>query len=474
MKITYIILLSSLILSTFAQPQDTISHKKNRKTKAFFSLQDSDTIRERHILTTAEDQFPEKKKKWDLNWNGLIGFDVFWDTRKPVEVRDGGIYLYPADVFFDKNGEDINARASFNFVAMNTRLTLRIQTPEALGAKVSGMIEGWFMGISNNNMNGFALRHAFIKMDWKTTQLLLGQSWHPLFTERMFAYTVAGSAGAPFQPFARAPQIRVTQKFAKNNFLLAYLNAQRDLLTIGPGGISADYIRQSMLPEMGIQYIFDAQTKDKNNDSKHQVYTGLGFNFKRIIPRLMTADTLATKKGLNSYSGIAFFHYEHQLNKKIKTGFKLKTSFIQNSYEYLMIGGYAIKEYDKNVPLDFKRDFDYTNLNTLSFWGDLYLNYRSWEVGLFGGYCKNLGAFYPIQSPENLLSYYARVPNADFMYRLSTRLKYTANKLQFCLEPEYTSAVYGTLMTQDGRVDIAAPTHWVHNLRVLVSTVLYF
>jgi hypothetical protein len=236
----------------------------------------------------------------------------------------------------------------------------------------------------------------------------------------------------------------------------------------------ADYIRQSMMPEMGIQYIFDCRTKDKKNDSQHQIYAGLGFNFKRIVPRLITADTLATKKGLNCYSGIAFFHYEHQINKKTKAGFKLKTAFIQNSYEYLMIGGYAIKEYEKNAPLDHKVDYNYTNLNTLSFWGDLYLNYRSWEVGLFGGYCQNLGAFSAIQASGNPLSYYTRVPNADFMYRLSARLKYTANKLQFCLEPEYTSAVYGTSFTSAGKVDIAKPTHWVHNLRILVSTVLYF
>ena len=240
MKITYITLFFALVFSTFAQPQDTIPNEKNSKAKAFFSLKDTDTIRERHPITIAEDQFPEKKKKWDLSWSGLIGFDIFWDTRKPVEARDGGIYLFPADVFFDKNGKDINAHASFNFVAMNTRLSLRIKAPEALGAKVSGLIEGWFMGISNSNMNGFALRHAFIKMDWKSTQLLLGQSWHPLFTEKIFAYTVAGSAGAPFQPFSRAPQIRVTQKFAKNNFLLAYLNAQLDLLTTGPSGISSN------------------------------------------------------------------------------------------------------------------------------------------------------------------------------------------------------------------------------------------
>jgi hypothetical protein len=474
MRTTLILFFASLSIFVFAQSQDTILHSKHQKARSFFSLKDTDTIRERCAITTVQDGFQKKKKKWELNMSGIVSTEFFWDTRKPVESRDGGIYLYPEDVFFDKNGKDIHARASFNFCAMNTRLSLKVKAPDALGAKVSGMIEGWFMGISNTNMNGFALRHAWIKMEWKTTQLLMGQTWHPLFTSPMFAHTVAGSAGAPFQPFARVPQILLTQKIAKNNFLLFYLNAQRDLLSPGPNGPSSEYIRQSMMPEMGAQYFFDGQSKDKNNASQHLIFAGVGFNFKRIVPRLITADTVATKKGLNSYSGIAFFHYEHQISKKLKTGFKLKAAFVQNSYEYLMIGGYAIKEYDKNAQLDFNENFDYTNLHTLSFWGDLYLNYRSWEVGLFGGYCQNLGASHAIQSPENSLSQYARVPNADFAYRLSVRLKYTANKLQFCLEPEYTSMVYGTSLTSAGKVNIATPTHWVHNLRVLVSTILYF
>jgi hypothetical protein len=139
-----------------------------------------------------------------------------------------------------------------------------------------------------------------------------------------------------------------------------------------------------------------------------------------------------------------------------------------------MMGGYAIQQYDGNEPLDFNKNYDYTNFNTLSFWGDLYLNYRSWEIGLFAGYCKNLGTLHAIQDYQNPLSYYERAYNADFMYRLSIRLKYTANKLQFCLEPEYTSAIYGTVLTTKGKVDVGAPTHWVHNLRVLGSVVLYF
>jgi hypothetical protein len=474
MKIIYILLCFSLTLNIFAQNVETQHAVSEKKVKKFLSLKDTDTIRIRHPFTTANDNLPEKQKKWDFNWSGLIGFEIFWDTRKPVEVRDGGIFLYPANAFYDKKGKDIHTHASFNFCVMNTRLTLKINAPEALGAKTSGMIEGWFMGISNNDMNGFALRHALIKMDWKSTQLIMGQTWHPLFTERMFANTVAGSAGAPFQPFARVPQIRVTQKFAENNYLLFYLNAQRDLLSFGPNGASTEYLRQSIMPEMGVQYIFDCHKNDKKNSSQHKIYAGLGFNFKRLVPRLITADTIATKKGLNSYSEIAFLHYEHIIYKQLKVGFKLKGGFMQNSYEYLMIGGYAIKEYEKNTPLDYKVDFDYTNLNTLSFWGDLYLNYCSWEVGLFGGYCHNLGSFHSIQASENLNSYYARVPNAEFMYRLSARLKYTANKLQFCLEPEYTSVVYGTSLTRKGKVDIATKTNWVHNFRVLASTVLYF
>jgi len=474
MKIVYILLFFCVTFNTFSQSQDTIRSQRHKKAKDFFSLRDTDTIRERHSITTAKDEFPEKKKKWDLNWSGLVSFDMFWDTRKPIEARDGGIYLYPADVFFDKNGKDINGYASFNFVAMNTRLNLKIQAPDALGAKISGMIEGWFKGVSNADMNGFALRHAFIKIDWKSTQLLMGQTWHPLFTERMFPYTVAGSAGASFQPFARVPQVRITQKLLQANYLLVYLNAQRDLLSFGPNGASSEYIRQSMMPEMGVQYFFDFHKNDKNSSAKHNFYGGLGFNFKRIIPRLMTADTVATKNGLNSFSGIAFFFYEHLINKQLKTGLKLKACFIQNSFEYLMIGGYAIKEYEKEATLDFSKNYNYTNLNTVSFWGDFFFNYRSWEVALFAGFCKNLGASHAIQDFENSRAYYARARNADYMYRLSMRVKYTANKLQFCLEPEYTSAVYGTVLTTNGKVDISAPTNWVHNLRVLVSTALYF
>jgi len=138
------------------------------------------------------------------------------------------------------------------------------------------------------------------------------------------------------------------------------------------------------------------------------------------------------------------------------------------------MGGYAIKKYDNSIAVDNTVDYDYTNLNTLSFWGDLYLNYRSWEVGLFGGYCKNLGSFSSIQSYEKQQSIYARAANADFMYRLSLRLKYTANQLQFCLEPEYTSAVYTTSLTPFGKAQKTAISNWVHNFRVLVSTVLYF
>ena len=97
MRIVCTLLCFSLMLNIFAQTQKPASPQKGKKAKAFFSMKDTDTLRERHSITTAAEPFPEKKKKWDLTWSGLVSMDI-WDTRKPVEARDGGIYLYPADV----------------------------------------------------------------------------------------------------------------------------------------------------------------------------------------------------------------------------------------------------------------------------------------------------------------------------------------------------------------------------------------
>jgi hypothetical protein len=410
---------------------------------------------------------------WSLKWSGYTSTDIFWDTRKPVEARDGGIFLYPSNLLLDVNGVDLNDRTTFNFITMNTRLTLKFTAPKALGANVSGMIEGWFMGVSNDDLNGFALRHSFIKLDWSKTQLLIGQTWHPMFTERIFPQTVSGSAGAPFQPFSRAPQVRFTQQFGRYSNVLLYANTQRDMVSDGIDKKTTQYIRNSATPELGAQYIFDFKNK-VDNQIKNELYLGFGIDYKTLVPRLKTENNVATDKSLHSLTGLIFAQYVHHLNANTNFGFKFKTTLSQNTMEFLMMGGYAIKEYAADSTLSYTYDFDYTNLNVVSTWFDIYLNYNMFQIGLLTGYAQNLGSKDPIQDYNNAKSYFGTLYNAAYVFRLSPRIKYKVNNLQFCFEPEYTEVLYGTKLNQNGIVDRSEKTNSVSNIRFLFTTILFF
>lgn len=449
-----------------------VAGKEKKWFKSFFSLQNSDSIRTFSKITTASDETPPVDKKWGITVGGYIGTDLFWDTRNMVMARDGLLGLYPAEKLPDINGRDVNATPSFNFLVLNTRVNLRIKVPDALGAKISGMIEGWFAGVSNSDANGFSMRHSFIKLDWKTTSLLIGQTWHPLFTESCFANTVAGSAGSPFQPFSRAPQIRLNQQFAKTSNLLIYINSQRDFLSTGSNGNSSEYLRNSAIPEMGMQYFLDLKYKE-GVLSKNRFLVGIGGDYKRLIPRQTTLNVQKyTRKAVNAFSALLYTHYAHHFSDISVLGVKAKAFWGQSANEFLMTGGYAVKFYDYK-PLNPQVDYQYTPLNTLAAWIDLYTLYRSWEFGLFGGYSQNMGSFSKIQAPYDEKSFFARGHNIDFMYRISARVKYTANSIQFAVEPEYTVAQYGNTLNAYGKV-IENETERVGNLRLLFSVFLFF
>lgn len=476
-KILLSIVLIITCLFSFGYPLSSLSDSskiaKTNKIKQFFSLKDSDTVRESSKITTSSDYLPTGKNRWNASFSGYICTDLFWDTRQMVSAREGAICLYPTPVLPDINGKDINAHPSFNFVVLNTRVTLRVQAPDALGAKISGMVEGWFMGVSESDINGFAMRHAFIKLDWKSTALLIGQTWHPLFTETCFPQTLASNTGAPFQMFARSPQIRVIQKFLKNSQFLAYINSQRDYLSSGSKGASPDYLRNSAIPEVGLQYIFNYK-KREDDHLRSEITIGAGVDYKYLVPRLVTGGNVYTREGVHGGAAVLFGHYCHHVSPEIKWGVKAKAALTQACNEYLMLGGYAVRYYDAGI-LDQDQDYRYTALNTLASWADLYLHIRSWEVGMFGGYSQNFGSFHDVQDWNNDHSYFARGHHIDFLYRVSARVKYNANKFLFGVEPEYTAVKYGTLLDSKGKVlSQAGNSQLVHGMRILFSATLFF
>ena len=298
----------------------------------------------------------------------------------------------------------------------------------------------------------------------------MGQTWHPLFTEDCFAQTIAGSAGAPFQPFSRSAQIRFTQRFGMSKIML-YLSSQRDFLSSGPAGASSSYLRNSAIPELGIQCLLYTLC---------DLEFGLGYDYKYLIPRITTDNNLYTRNGVHSQAAIAFVNF-YSLSKSGKRTniITAKAMYTRGCNEFLMLGGYAYQHYD-NQPLNPSINYQYTTLNSISSWIGIYKNFGHLEFGLFGGFAKNLGSFKPIQDPNNPQAYFARGRDIDYLYRASFRVKYTVQKLQFGIEPEYTVAAYGNTVNQYGIVQKPsdlfpnAKINVVGNLRILFNTTLYF
>ena len=133
----------------------------------------------------------QDEKKVSVKFYGFVQTDLIYDSRQVVAVRDGHFLLYPQKENLDATGgKDINAKASFNMLSIQTRVGAKITLPDAIGAKFTGLIEGSFFGMNNLDINGFRLRHAFVKAQWKSTSVLVGQYWHPNFVSKCFPGTI--------------------------------------------------------------------------------------------------------------------------------------------------------------------------------------------------------------------------------------------------------------------------------------------
>ena len=386
---------------------------------------------------------------WGIKFSGYVKTDIFYDTRQSSAsngLREGHFFLYPDNVLYDSGMHDLNANPSFHILSIQTRIRGDITGPDAFGAKTSGAIEAEFFGTSESDLNGFRLRHAYVKMDWPKTTILIGQYWHPLFPAESFPGTISFNTGAPFVPFSRNPQVRLTLKPGKISIsLTAY--SQRDFVSSGPDGNSNKYMRNSGLPGFNLQLRVPAG----------DVFTGwAGLDYKTLRPELKTPAIVETDAAIGSFSVFSTI--------KIKTkplNVSLMGTYGQNASDLVMIGGYAVSEITDTVT-GFKT---YTNLNTASFWSDLSTNGKKVTVGLFAGYSKNLGSGEQIAGPV-----YGRGNNIDHLFRLSPRISITEERLSFGAEVESTIAAYGT-MHDDGRV---INTTNVTNVRILLSVIYKF
>ncbi|MGA2296510.1 MAG: hypothetical protein ABSG15_03075 [FCB group bacterium] len=385
-----------------------------------------------------------------IDVTGYIKTDIFYDTRQTVAYREGQFFLYPANELLDKNGNDLNAKQNFNILSIQSRLTGKITGPDFLGAKTSGLLEGEFFGTSDGDINGFRIRHAFVQLDFENTSLMVGQYWHPMFVAEVFPGVVSFNTGAPFQPFSRNPQIRITQSI--NGFkIIGAIASQRDFQSNGPSGFSSTYLRNAVIPDANLQL----QLKFSDN------IIGLGGEYKKIQPRLFTQknnQTYETNEMVESNAVMAYL----KLNYKPIT-FKCEGVYGSNLADMLMLGGYAVKTTDTLTGRE-----TYTTLGMYSIWGELIVG-KELEFAVFSGYTKNLGAKDNIDG-----AYYTRVSNSniDNVLRVSPRIQWNTGKLRLSGELEYTSAAYGTVSNSDkGKV---INTKQIADYRLLLALYLFF
>lgn len=380
-----------------------------------------------------------------INFSGFVKTDIIYDSRQTVSLREGHFLLYPANEKMDLNNADVNAASNFNILSIQTRLLGKITGPDAFDAKTSGQIEAEFFGTSDADINGFRLRHAFVKFDWEKTSLLVGQTWHPLFISEVFPGVVSFNTGAPFQPFSRNPQIRLSQTFDHIKMIITAAS-QRDFSSNGPDGFTSAYLRNSVLPNLNAQVQF----------SKGNNLIGVGLDFKKITPRLVTSKNFITKKSISTLSFTGYFKFNAD-----PFLIKSQTVYGPNLADLMMIGGYAVRATNAADGQE-----EYTGIKVLSTWAEIIYG-KELEFGLFGGYSKNLGA------DENISgSYYGRATNIDNLFRISPRIQWNSGKSRISTELEYTSAAYGKNNNSNkGKV---IDTKSVSNLRLLLAVYYFF
>ncbi|MDP3463028.1 MAG: hypothetical protein Q8S18_09590 [Bacteroidales bacterium] len=392
-------------------------------------------------VSAADDSLVTSRTKVGIRFKGFVKSDYWYDTRQVVASREELFLFYPKEVKL-VGGKDVNAEDYVNFSPVTSRLTGLITGPDAFGAKTSGVIEADFSGVTNADINGFRLRHAFGLLRWKKSELLFGQYWHPMFVTEVFPNVISLNTGAPFQPFIRNPQLSFTRYINKFSVQFAVI-AQRDNSNDGPLGYNGVYMRNALVPNIHLQFQYKTE---------EHVF-GLAGDWKTLRPRLET-DSIITNDQISSYAAMAYWKY-----KQGDFIWRFKTIYGQNLTEHLLLGGYAVHTYDPSTDRE-----SYTPTNHLFLWGNIQYG-KKIVYGLFGGFAKNFGT-----SETNTGKYYSRGANIDYLYRIAPSVSWISNNVQIAFEPEYTVAAYG-IPDNKGKVTDAEE---VANLRLLLTFFYFF
>lgn len=397
-----------------------------------------------------------QETKPQVNLYGFIRNYYAFDTRESVAGTEDFFYYLPKDE--NKKGDvDLNEQNSFRFAALTSRVGLNVTGYEYDGFKIGAKIEtDFYNGLSGSTGTAvLRLRQAYVTIgrnDWTVTA---GQAWHPMAADMPDVFSL--NTGAPFGPFSRTPLVRLDYRLGDALSLTGSAIWQMQYTSAGPGGASANYIKDGCTPEiyLGLNYSGDA------------FLFRAGVNMLSIKPRSNNG-TVKVDDRITTVTPFLYGQY-----KKGLFSVKAKTVFAEAGEHVNLNGGYGIS----GVKSDGV-SYEYTPTRNSSTWVSLMYGKKTQWI-LFGGYVKNFGTKDDLYQAKdgyapaaNLYFSKNSFSNMNQMYRLTPTVIRNIGKFAIGLEYELTSVQYGDYKTVDGVKYIGANglaednLHWITNHRV--------
>lgn len=392
------------------------------------------------VLCFVASSLSAQTKNFSYNFYGWVRSDIYYNTRHNQEAEDGALLSFPLPKVSDPDGNDLNATASLNLYNMQSTLGIDVAGPDLGNVKTSAKMELDFRG-SGATIGIVRMRHVYIKLDWKRSSLLVGQTSHPL-NNTVTTEVLNLNIGSPYQAQNRSPQIH----FQYQDKLLKLRTAmvwQALLASMGPNGRSSEYLRNARLPEL-----FASADVYRGNST-----IGVAVHYMSMAPRLQTEQGYKADERVNGLTLEAHGRYQHRL-----LTVSAKSFLSRNLTQTNTLGGYGVTHTDSRTGRK-----EYAPLRFSHSW--LNVMYGSkWRGGVYLGYLKNLGAGKEVSELTGVGT------NVDRLATASAELTYNIPHWKFGMEYNYTTAWYGT-PDNKGRVK---DTYDVNNHRLVMTAIFTF
>jgi hypothetical protein len=157
--------------------------------------------------------------KWATTIYGFVEADSIFDTTQSFNDSAGNAQVVRSSAY-----AGYHSRTQFG--ARNSRVGLRMKAPEFSGVRVSGVVEGDFLGtqslgyatgqVTENQYYSspiFRIRHMYVKAETDVVDVLMGQYWDLFGWQSGYHPNTVEIQGVPGQIYSRTPQIRISKTF---------------------------------------------------------------------------------------------------------------------------------------------------------------------------------------------------------------------------------------------------------------------